>query len=371
MPLNDSIPKLDELIGHRPLGRPLTLDGLEAEFRLIRQAQLDKPSTVRDFEYVGGCSGTHLLKLVSSRVVSGQHVLRFELDLDPRASHFLPSTDVKQIKAAKIAFRPLEVEGGEPKSLVDHVLHPDNRSSAVLEAFSNVYGDDALAALESSLTAALRPIEELPAREFPMIFLPHPNGEDVQATPVSPAVAYDAMRRIRDGYFDRRRDDSSVRLPDAWYRQHVSGKAQNISSAIGRSRTRFAARMPHVFGTRDAALYRYAHGGPFPYWSDEAVPVAIEKYAGLLDRRGEYSNRNIREGLDRRAAALVLAAAQFVEETMVEARELCPDVELPAPPKTANVLLRQRWRSDEERDRARRALTSDHFKSLARQVPVD
>ena len=128
-------PKLDELIGHRPLGRPLELDELEDEFLLIREAQGEKPSTARDFELVGGNSGTHLLKLVSSRAEAGRHVLRFDLEENGRASRFLPSTDVRQIPAAKIAFRPLEVKGGEPKSLVDHVMYPDNRSAAVLEAF--------------------------------------------------------------------------------------------------------------------------------------------------------------------------------------------------------------------------------------------
>ena len=208
--MSDTTPKLDELIGHRPLGRPLALDELEAEFRLIREAQGDSPSTPRDFGIVGERSGTHLLKLVSSRASSGQHVLRFELGQDEYASHFLPSTDANQIKAAKIAFRPLEVEGGDPKSLVDHVLHPDNRSSAVVEAFSNAYGDESLAALKSTLTSALKPIEELPAHEFPVIFLPHPNGGDVQSTPVSPAVAYDAMHRMNGTRIRLKRDHAGA-----------------------------------------------------------------------------------------------------------------------------------------------------------------
>ena len=60
-----------------------------------------------------------------------------------------PSINTKQglaHSAGKLIFRPLEVEGHPPRSLVDHVLNPDELSPAVTEAFGKVFGDDALKA---------------------------------------------------------------------------------------------------------------------------------------------------------------------------------------------------------------------------------
>jgi len=381
--LTDRKLKLKDLIGHRPLGRPLEADEIVAEFERIRDAQKDhgrkkdsegnevdgKVSSATDFTIVGAKSGTHVLKFNTSRASTAQNVMRFTSPSGEGGGSFVPSTDVNQITAAKIAYRPLEIEGREPKSLVDHVLSPDNLSSIVMEAFAKVYGKEALEGLREGLTERLDPISELPVAECPIIFLPRPGGGDVQVTPVAPAESYTRFYEVTVPYFLKATDDQPSPPRGEWHRQHVSGKPQNISSAAGQRRIRFRARLPIVLRSREAYLYRHAMGGPFPRWEEEFVPPAIERYANLLDREADYSNTDIRAGRERRADALVRAAREYIDDTLEELTARFPDLDKrPVPPKIVPVLLSAlRWNSD-ERNRARRVLTSDHFKSRLKKA---
>ena len=75
------IPSLNELISHRPLGRPLTEDEIADEFMRIRDAyerEKNKLPTPADFAAVGRGSGTHLLKLITPRAPVDASVLRFQ-----------------------------------------------------------------------------------------------------------------------------------------------------------------------------------------------------------------------------------------------------------------------------------------------------
>ena len=363
--MGDEIPKLDDLLSHRPLGRILEMDAIGAEFVLIRRAFEAEGKAVpgeKEFRRVGAGSGTHLLKLNSARVPIGQHVLRVIRPATNRHPELFPSIDAGYAKHCKLVFRPLEVAGHPTRSLADHILNPDEMvSPKVMAGFSDAFGEDALDALCEALTTPLPPIKSLPAAEFPIIFLPRPGGGDLQATPIAPAEAYVRFGEVTEPYF-RKQEEGEPRVPRGrWRRQFVADKPQNISSAVGKQRTRFFATMPRVLDQWSAELHRYAHGGRFPRWRDERLIDAVDGYARLLDQSERYSNVDIRNGLDRRADWLIRAARDFIDETLAEARYVDPEAKLPEPPLLVTVILDRYWPADGF-DRARRVLTDEHFK---------
>lgn len=363
--MDDEVPKLDALLSHRPLGRVLQVDGISAEFALIRkafEAENKRVPCAADFGRVARASGTHLLKLVTPRAPTGQCVVRLVGDATNLHPSLYPSLDAKMAPVAKLVFRPLEVAGHPSRSLADHILNPDDQlSSRVMKGFADEFGEDALAALRLALTSPLEKLESLPAAEFPIIFLPRPGGGDLQATPLAPAEAYVRFGEVTEPYFRRNEEGQPPAPRGRWQRQYVADKPQNISSAVGKQRTRFLATMPHVVDRLSAELYRYAHGGRFPRWRDDDVVADTEAYANLLDRRDDYSDQDIRHGLDRRADQLIAAARDFIDETSADAKEAHPDVDLPDPPRIVTVILSLTWPRDGH-DRARRVLMSEHFK---------
>ena len=240
--MGDEIPKLDDLLLHRPLGRILELEAIGAEFALIRRAFEAEGKAVpgeKEFRRVGAGSGTHLLKLNSARVPIGQHVLRVIRPATNRHPELFPSIDAGYAKHCKLVFRPLEVAGHPTRSLADHILNPDEVvSPKVMAGFSDAFGEDALDALCEALTTPLPPIKSLPAAEFPIIFLPRPGGGDLQATPIAPAEAYVRFGEVTEPFF-RKQEEGEPRVPRGrWRRQFVADKPQNISSAVGKQRTR-------------------------------------------------------------------------------------------------------------------------------------
>lgn len=362
--MNEEEPKLDKLIGHKPLGRILKRDGITAEFALVRRAFEADGKEVPDankFRRVGEASGTHLLKLITPRAEIGQHLFKVRPAAANEAKALAPSTDAKLAPVAKVVFRPLEVEGHAPRSLVDHIINPDDLSPAVTEAFAEVFGEDSLAELRKSLTSPLPEITTLPAAEFPIIFLPRPGGGDLQVTPIAPAESYIQYRDVTDPYF-RKQEDGGAPIPRGrWHHQVVTTKQQNISSAVGQRRTRFLATMPRVLDRYNADLHRYAHGGRFLRWRDKSVAEAVAGYAALLDRSEDYSNADIRSALDDRADRLIDAAKAFVDEALGDVEREYPDQKHLKKPNLIEVILNRRWPKDGF-NTARRVLSSDHFK---------
>jgi len=368
--MDDALPKLDQLIGHRPLGRILEKDGIAAEFALIRrafEAEGKEPPDAARLRRVGQACGTHLLKLITPRAEVGQHLLKIQPAGKNHQSALAPSIDAKMAPVAKLIFRPLEVVGQAPRSLVDHILNPDELSVLVEKGFADAFGEDSLEALREALTAPMPDITSLPAAEFPIVFVPRPGGGDLQVTPIAPAEAYVRFRDVTDPYFSKQEDGEPAPPRGQWNRQHVTSKPQNISSAVGQQRRRFFASMPRVLDRAAADLHRYANGGRFPSWSDERVPGAVAEYASLLDRSADYSNADIRAGLDRRADQLIAAARDFIDETLADLERDYPAIKRSEKPTILTVLLNRFWPKD-GRDRARRVLTSNHFKDRLEAV---
>lgn len=332
-------PKKEALLSFKPTGRPLTLLEVYDEFLLMR-AVLDKPLTAAIATTITAKSGSHLLKLVSPRVDGDHAILRIDPPHQNRRASILPSVNAPDIPFCKVVFRPLEVAGYGPMSVVDHILNPVDTSSRLLADFGRVFGEDVLKALRSGLLEPAKAPLKLGAGEFPIVFIPRPGGGDLQITPVSPAPAFMGMKRVADAYFLPKTADNPHPLRGRWTKQAVSSKPQNISGAIGGPRLRFLATMPPVMQQAEAELHRYTQGGAFPRWRDEDVGVWVLRYSAMLEADGKYNNSDTRAALDRTADRLIRDTQAFIAETMAEAVRLSPDKPLTLP-RLAQVLIRR------------------------------
>jgi hypothetical protein len=401
------------LLSFRPLGRILQPEGVAAEFAAMRQEIVDKAhskalkkvekkldgldeaaratlvaeaseaaeqvirSGVGDpetFARIGVKSGTHTLKLITPKAPTENSILRFTQPFRGDTPTFIPSCNAPDIPFAKIVYRPLELEDRVPRSLVDHILSPDNVSPLVTEAFAKVFGEAHLAALREALLGEAI-VDSLPEAEFPVIFLPGEHG-DIQITPVSPAAAYMALKRVTDRFFLKQPKDGPKVPRGEWSRQVLSSKPQNISGAIGGPRVRFRASMPSVMAHEEAELFRFIRGGGFPRLVSGELEDWIMSYADWLDADERYNNSDTRAALDRIADGLIKFAKSFVVETLREAAsrisqeadgpEKVPA--LPEPPPITKVLLRRRWSTRDRYDRAVNALASPHFSRRQRAI---
>lgn len=359
----------DKLLSFKPTGRVIELHEVQNEFKLMSEA-CGRTLTPDIMKRVCEKSGTHLVKLTSPRASGDHAILRIAPSARNMLPALLPSVNATDIPCAKIIFRPLEILGQPPKSLVDHVRNPEKNSAKVCSAFESVFGSDVLMVLKSSLQAPAPEIKQLSAGEFPIIFIPSPMGSDLQVTPVAPASSYMDMKKITEAYF-KKQEPNAIRVSrGSWHKQAVSAKPQNISGAIGGPRVRFLARMPKPLLQFDAEIYRFVHGGQFPNWRDPEVIVWVHRYADLLERDRDFNNQNTRAGLDRLLDRLLHDVRAFIMEVMDEAYRVArfhniPEESLNDPPSPAIILLRRFWPKNGF-DQARKALNSSHFDSRER-----
>jgi hypothetical protein len=314
-------------------------------------------------------SGTHILKLISPRLDGDHAVLRLASQSNQKAA-VIPSVNAPDIPYAKVIFRPLEIVGNPAKSVVDHILNPEDYSDRVLDAFASVFGLDVLDAIRDTLLADAPAPTKLGAGEFPIVFVPNPNGGDLQVTPVAPAYAFMGMKQVTEPFFQKKSAENPTPPRGRWTKQAVSSKPQNISGAIGGPRVRFLATLPEVMRTEEADLYRFVHGGGFPAWREEGVDTRVLRYADMLDGDLRYNDMNTRAALDRIADRLIADADAFLRETLSDARDLAlrsgkEGFSSKETPGVARLILNRRWGSPDLKDRARKALTSPHFEYRA------
>lgn len=356
-------PKRDDILTFKVPGRLLTLETVEEEFHVIKSfLNADKPLNAAVACRICEKSGTHLIKMVSPRTDGDQAVLFIkpvEANSNPA---ILPSVNGPDIPFAKVIFRPLEIMGHKTMTLVDHVMNPIDISQDVLASFGRVFGADVVDVIKDALGNP-PPVTSLGSGEFPIVFIPSPQGGDIQVTPLAPATAYMGMKDAMAPYFQKQTDDGPKVPRGKFHSQVVSSKMQNISGAIGGSRHRLLAVMPTVLSASDAEIHRFVRGGSFPRWRDPDVADWVMKYGDLLDRHKTYNNSDTRAGLDGFADRLVRDAEAFISETMLDAAAIAEEgVTVPAVPRVDQVLLRRRWKNNTF-DRARRVLSSEHFRN--------
>jgi hypothetical protein len=362
-----------ELLSFRTVGRQIRVSAVAEEFGLMRDS-LGGDLTPEVATRICEKSGTHLLKLVSPRI-DGQHaVLRAGRPGQNRRPAPLSSVNAPDIPFCKVIFRPLELEGTDPMSVVDHVLNPAHHSDQVLDAFATVFGADTLQAIRDVLLGPAPVPTKLAAENFPIFFVPRPGGGDLQITPVAPAQTFMGIKRVKDLYFEKATPDRPRPPRGRWHAQAVSSKPQNISGAIGGARVRFLATMPATMRQEAAELYRYVHGGGFPRWRDEEVRVWVLRYGDMLNAGQTFNNQDTRAALDRTADRLIRDALTFRNEMLEDAKSLSVQLDRPAalpnPPGPATILIRRARGSDEDHGRARKALTSPHFEHRVSKASI-
>lgn len=360
---NDSR-KSSDILSFKEVGYPIPREEIAREFEAMKGC-LKKPLTPDIATRVCQKSGTHLVKLVSSRADGDHaclHIKRPEANEQPK---ILPSVNAPDIPFAKVLYRPLEIIGRPSRSVIDDIRNPDELSDTVLNAFAAVFGNDVLQAARDALLRASPTVSKLAAGEFPIIFVPRPDGSDLQITPVSPATSFMGVKAIINGLYDRKNAAGLKVSPGSFENQAISSKPQNISGAIGGPRRRIVARMRSVLDQSDADLHRYIKGGSFPRWRNEAVQDWVLRYADRLEADKTFNNSNTRKALDRAADHLISDAKAFIKEAAAEARAVAEergiDVQtLPTPIGPVGALMRRWWKED-TRDKARKALSSAHF----------
>lgn len=363
--------KKEDLLSFKTVGRSLLPEDLQDEFTRMQEA-LGKPLTPEIARRICEKSGSHLIKLVSPRVDGDHATLHFDDPDSSRRASLLPSVNAPDIPFCKLVFRPLEVSGHLPMSVVDHILNPAQHSESVLGAFASVFGQSVLSVMKEVLQSTPAVPTKLGAGEFPIIFIPRPGGGDLQITPVSPATTFMGMKRVTDPYFQKAQPGEPRPPRGRWVKQSISSKPQNISGAIGGPRVRFLATMPSAMHQVEAELYRYAQGGGFPRWRDNEVTAWILRYAEMLEADKTYNNQDTRAALDRIADRMIQDAASFVEEIFGDAVDVAAahDIaqeNLPVPPTVAQILIRRHWGNDTDYQRARKALSSPHFEDRVRK----
>ena len=361
---NKEVPKTNELLSFMETGRRIPLHAVAAELHLMK-GKLKKPMTAKVATRVCKKSGTHLLKMVSPRVDTEHACLCFVQPYANERPKILPAVNAADIPFCKVLYRPLEIIGQPSRSVIDHILNPDDASDDVLAAFAEIFGKEVLEAASAALLQKRDSVTKLAAGEFPVIFVPRANGSDLQITPVSLAEAYMGVKSVINDLYTRKKEDGVGMSSSAFENQAISSKPQNISGAIGGPRRRVMARMPRVMEQTEAGIYRFAHGGSFPRWRDKAVALGVLRYADMIEADKSYNDRNTRKALDGMADRLIGDAQNFIDEIIEEVEFVAEDfglkpADIPKPPGPANVLIRLRWRTD-DRNKARKALASRHF----------
>ncbi len=356
--------KNPEVLTFNKVGDPIEINEILNEFTKMRDA-IKKPIKPEDFEQfgksferVGKRSGTHLIKIRTPRADLDQSVLRIKEKGTNRIPDFFPSGNARDNRIAKVIFRPIRILDHDCQSVVGSILNPNKVSEHILNAFKQTFGCEALTKLRIAITDKIT-INELPTcGEFPIIFVPHPKGGDLQITPISSINSFMKMKEIKSNY-------SNPKFCQ-WSELTVSNKPQNISGVISKSRIRFLATLPEVMKPKAAELFRFAKGGNFPLWRNSEVSSLVIDYANRLEQHEKYNNTKTRRALNIAADRLIIDAFEFFSETISATKDIIklynlPEKALSVEPDIDRILINRRWDNNDHLNRARNALNSSHF----------
>lgn len=326
--------------------------------RVTIEEEVDKPAI---FLACAQGSGTHILKLLNSNVAGENNVLRLASAGANRRQRYLPSINAAITPYAKIIHRPIAIIGRQgTKSLVDHIVEPDDFSPVIFDSFARAFSSESLDLIREEI---LRPRAEVPGlygANFPVVYGPSPEGGDIQITPVSPL---NSLNEFRWAVLPARGSGERVSLAN----QELSAKPQNISSAISGRRYRFMARFPRALSDTDAGIHRMMRGGSVPAMrADQDLQDMLIGYARMhrtIASDEEFSNRAMRAGMARLGSYLVDLLHTHIREIEESATLLDPDFKMPKFD-PVNLFLGGSWKDKDEQIRVRSALSAPAFRKL-------
>lgn len=251
------------------------------------------------------------------------------------------------IPLAKALFRKVTIEGHNgdavTTSLMDAISADGLHKGLLLSAAAEAYGGECLQALVQGL-AAPSEITSLHHENMPVIFLPNPQGGDIQITPVSPASSYMVMKGLADD-LDPRWTSKRKKVGEAagepqrrgrFAGQTLSGSPQNISGMIGGPRMRFMADFPAPISAHAAAIRRMVMGGEPPALRDIAIVEIMRtfvRFAGLVD------DVHRKPELVAAAENTSRAALEMIASHVLDCIDACLAVEPAFQPKEINLKL--------------------------------
>lgn len=289
------------------------------------RAEMKGVPTPAQWRTVAERMSTHIPKLAGLRY--RQPTLFFPDSADGGAGLYY-SGNVAEAPAAKVLLRPISIAGKDAaRNLVQHIMSPDDVSALVHAGFAAVFGTEALSEVAEVLEARAKQttpdqVSELWPENFPVVFVPGPDGEDRQITPITPPTAYDTLHALRFKHLTRE-PDVNGRQPfrGHWRRAKISDKFGNICVQIGMHMTLLGARFPEPPVAREADLYAYAHGGRHPRLRDENVRQSLARFLDRFQQHVQpeagsgYLNPAIEQGLIDHARLLVREAEALIEAT--------------------------------------------------------
>lgn len=353
------------VLSFRDPGAPFAADqigNIYADFKEAASSK-DKPFTddTGKFAQVAQNSGTHILKLLNKQ--SEDHVLRLAAPGVNRRPKFFPSMNAALGKYAKIIFQPVAILGVPGyKSLVDHILEPDDISAAIEASFVEAFSKESLLALKEGLLEDRSGVGRLHAQNFPVVYAPSPDGGDLQLTPIAPLQVY---ADFKGEVIPEVGSKESIRLS----RQEVTSKTQNISIFIGGPRVRFSGSVPPALANGDAGVIRMVKGGPIPAPSSEDLTDRLDHLVKLHYAKTDYAagkgyfNADMEKGLRRLAGWLIDEAIAWVSDIEEAAQEI--EAEFVMPKADYGLLLLRGYRGDHaSREKVRVALRDSSFRGV-------
>jgi len=352
------------VLGCNDPGQPYPVTEILRVFsdRKIAAGQADNTES---FAAVARNSGTHNMKALAPR--AKDYVIRATAAGNAHQRRWLPFGNGHLAKYAKIIFMPIAIDGAGPaRSLVDHVLEPDEWSDLVFASFINAFSLESLLAIQDGLSERRKFVSDIRDPGIPVTFIPGPDGADLQVTPVSPMAMFNE--------FAEELKTADRRIPVCY--QMVSTKPLNISVAFGGMRKKFHAKFPERLSPRYAAAWKIVKGGHFPPLDDEQVRQLIVTFAEMYARErlaasGEaFVNARMRIGLDRLGHWIIDLLHDHLEEIRETVLEVDPQCE-PRCQDPVALLCNGYWADKDQRDRVRQALRSARFTSLLerRELP--
>lgn len=253
-------------------------DNLAQAFLDIRSEM--KKVEIKKFASVAAAIGTHSLKTLTPRA-SQSYTKKSQSVFTVGDHQMMFSGNAAESAYAKALLRPVSVrERNAPISLIEAIVRGGAFAENLKEAFAVVFGEDALSEVVSAAGQGLKDITALPPKNFPIVFLPHPDG-DVQATPISPLSSFMSSRKEAGPFMQKKTSADDTPRRGRFKRTEVSSKMQNVSPQLFGGKLRMIATLPRLSDSRQAMIWSFANGGRFPRMDDLSIGDMLVSFAKL------------------------------------------------------------------------------------------
>lgn len=302
-------------------GSSYTLDNLASVFQdFVDINGLDVAKfTPSLFERSAKLGATHTLKLLNSNVKNSVLKIARRDGIMPRLFH---AGDATAVPAGKIIYRPIAVDGfPQARSIADHILREDDSSQLIFESFITVFGQQAFDIVYACISKPASAKEELYHEAFPIVYVPGPDGRELQLTPI---VSIETHANMRSEIFPPAAEEGQKKRFGQVSKSEISSKPQNITGAIAPTHVRMRAEFPEPMTVRQADIFRVKAGGYLPALPQDEVKGLLELYAVQYTRlvaptEGEQYIRFTEERMDSIANRII----DVLEEHLNEIEALC------------------------------------------------